>query len=267
GSFAHPSPVWLLRPPVPRLAPSPTRPPLTSLSKEDVLVHHHNSLLQQLWSLLQQLWSLLQQLWSLLQQLWSLLQQLWSLLQQLWVCTRSVKADTGPDDTGSLNLTSALSLLPQAWSPYRQTESVGDLDGCVEDKSRSLYSHEEYISLVLNSGSGLRHDYVSQSIQEDPRMMAFFDTLVRREIEGWSSDSDSDLSEGAILQLHARGRRSTRAVRDAGSGAGVLVEVGAASPVHPAAAATGDSEHSSSSLLAAPEASGAESPEGVEPLL
>ncbi|XP_038822971.1 DDB1- and CUL4-associated factor 5-like isoform X1 [Salvelinus namaycush] len=142
----------------------------------------------------------------------------------------------------------------KAWSPYQQTESLGDLDGCVENKSRSLYSHEEYISLVLNSGSGLRHDYVSQSIQEDPRMMAFFDSLVRREIEGWSSDSDSDLSEGAILQLQARGRGSTRAGRD---GAGVLVGVGAASPVHPAAA-TGDSDRSSSSSLAAPDASGAE---------
>ncbi|CAB1335649.1 unnamed protein product [Coregonus sp. 'balchen'] len=107
---------------------------------------------------------------------------------------------------------------------------------------------------------------VIKSIQEDPRMMAFFDSLVRREIEGWSSDSDSDLSEGAIQQLHARGRRSTRAVRD-GSGALVGTGVGgAAPPVHPAAA-TGDSDHSSSSSLAAPEASGAERQEGVEPLL
>ncbi|XP_077477971.1 alpha-actinin-1 isoform X5 [Stigmatopora argus] len=95
----------------------------------------------------------------------------------------------------------------KVWSPYQQPDSLGDLDGCVEDKCRSLYTHEEYISLVLNSGSGLSHDYVSQSIQEDPRMMAFFDSLVRREIEGWSSDSDSDLSEDAIMQLHARGRR------------------------------------------------------------
>uniref|UniRef100_A0A8C8IIY8 DDB1- and CUL4-associated factor 5 n=1 Tax=Oncorhynchus tshawytscha TaxID=74940 RepID=A0A8C8IIY8_ONCTS len=151
----------------------------------------------------------------------------------------------------------------KAWSPYQQTESLGDLDSLVEDKSRSLYSHEEYINLVLNSGSGLSHDYVSQSIQEDPRMMAFFDSLVRREIEGWSSDSDSDLSEGAILQLHARGRRSTRSIRD---GAGVLVGSGVATPVPPSAAATADSDHSSSSSLAAPEASGAEHPEGVEPL-
>ncbi|XP_029454665.1 DDB1- and CUL4-associated factor 5 [Rhinatrema bivittatum] len=85
------------------------------------------------------------------------------------------------------------------WSPYKQPDCTGDLDGRIEDDSRCLYTHEEYISLVLNSGSGLSHDYANQSVQEDPRMMAFFDSLVRREIEGWSSDSDSD---STILQLH-----------------------------------------------------------------
>ncbi|XP_032261289.1 DDB1- and CUL4-associated factor 5 isoform X1 [Halichoerus grypus] len=89
------------------------------------------------------------------------------------------------------------------WSPYKQPGCTGDLDGRIEDDSRCLYTHEEYISLVLNSGHGLSHDYANQSVQEDPRMMAFFDSLVRREIEGWSSDSDSDLSESTILQLHA----------------------------------------------------------------
>lgn len=139
----------------------------------------------------------------------------------------------------------------QVWSPYQQPDSLGDLDGRAEDKSRSLYTHEEYISLVLNSGSGLSHDYVSQSIQEDPRMMAFFDSLVRREIEGWSSDSDSDLSEEAIMQLHARGRRTTRAA-----------------PTPPAAPSTADhhsdSDNSSSSSLAGPEVSGGEEQAGAD---
>lgn len=115
----------------------------------------------------------------------------------------------------------------------------------MEDKSRSLYTHEEYISLVLNSGSGLSHDYVSQSIQEDPRMMAFFDSLVRREIEGWSSDSDSDLSEEAIMQLHAQGRRTAQATPAAATDVSV----------------TGhhtDSDNSSSSSLAVPNATGGE---------
>ncbi|XP_025725595.1 DDB1- and CUL4-associated factor 5 isoform X4 [Callorhinus ursinus] len=96
-----------------------------------------------------------------------------------------------------------LQIQKQIWSPYKQPGCTGDLDGRIEDDSRCLYTHEEYISLVLNSGSGLSHDYANQSVQEDPRMMAFFDSLVRREIEGWSSDSDSDLSESTILQLHA----------------------------------------------------------------
>ncbi|XP_006798641.1 DDB1- and CUL4-associated factor 5 [Neolamprologus brichardi] len=139
----------------------------------------------------------------------------------------------------------------KVWSPYQQPDSLGDLEGRVEDKSRSLYTHEEYITLVLNSGSGLSHDYVSQSIQEDPRMMAFFDSLVRREIEGWSSDSDTDLSEEAIMQLHARGRRSTRTT-----------------PTVPTAASAAghhsNSDNSSSSSLAGPDASGAEEQAGDE---
>lgn len=182
-----------------------------------------------------------------------------------------LKGDTGPDKTWkkrlsivlSLKLSLAFSLFTpltsphpsfapfKVWSPYQQPYSLGDLEGRVEDKSRSLYTHEEYISLVLNSGSGLSHDYVSQSIQEDPRMMAFFDSLVRREIEGWSSDSDSDLSEEAIMQLHARGRRVTRAT-----------------PAAPAAASAAsqpsESDNSSSSSLAGPDASGGEDQAGTE---
>ncbi|XP_061700120.1 DDB1- and CUL4-associated factor 5 [Syngnathoides biaculeatus] len=130
----------------------------------------------------------------------------------------------------------------KVWSPYQQPDSLGDLDGCAEDKCRSLYTHEEYISLVLNSGSGLSHDYVSQSIQEDPRMMAFFDSLVRREIEGWSSDSDSDLSEDAIMQLHARGRRATRATT-----AGAAAAAAAATESAAGAGVGGDDSGNSSS--------------------
>ncbi|CAG5866769.1 unnamed protein product [Menidia menidia] len=144
----------------------------------------------------------------------------------------------------------------KVWSPYQQPDSLGDLEGRVEDRSRSLYTHEEYISLVLNSGSGLAHDYVSQSIQEDPRMMAFFDSLVRREIEGWSSDSDSDLSEEAIMQLHARGRRSTRAT--AAAAPAIASAADAADHHH------SDSEHSSSSSLAGPDGSGGEEQGGEE---
>lgn len=97
----------------------------------------------------------------------------------------------------------------QIWSPYKQPGCAGDLDGRIEDDSRCLYTHEEYISLVLNSGEWPVSRLRPASLCRDPRMMAFFDSLVRREIEGWSSDSDSDLSEhhppaarGHALRLH-----------------------------------------------------------------
>ena len=59
---------------------------------------------------------------------------------------------------------------------------------------RRVFSHDEYIGLVMRS-SVMTHDYSAGSTAENPRMMAFFDSLVQREIEGRDSD-DSDNSEG-----------------------------------------------------------------------
>ena len=36
----------------------------------------------------------------------------------------------------------------------------------------------------------VNHDYSHGSMDEDPRMMAFFDSLVQREVEGWTSNTD-----------------------------------------------------------------------------
>lgn len=36
----------------------------------------------------------------------------------------------------------------------------------------------------------MNHDYSHGSMEEDPRMMAFFDSLVQREVEGWTSNTD-----------------------------------------------------------------------------
>lgn len=44
-----------------------------------------------------------------------------------------------------------------------------------------------------STGQSMTHDYSHENTSEDPRMMAFFDSLVQREIEGWNSD-DSDKS-------------------------------------------------------------------------
>ena len=48
----------------------------------------------------------------------------------------------------------------------------------------------------MRSDSLVSHDYSSQSVEENPQMMAFFDSLVQREIEGFEGSSSSS-EEGA----------------------------------------------------------------------
>ena len=85
----------------------------------------------------------------------------------------------------------------QVWSPFPQKNGSGDIDATLatDVTERPVYTHEEYINLVLRSGLVMSHDYSSQSVEEDPRMMAFFDSLVQRELEYWSSDEDMTSNE------------------------------------------------------------------------
>ena len=100
----------------------------------------------------------------------------------------------------------------QVWSPFRlpsTSPSVGkDLF-----KERPVYSHEDYINLVLRDGSMMTHDYTEASTEEDPRMIAFFDSLVQRELEGWSSDDTLSSNEeemySRIVQLSSSDTDST----------------------------------------------------------
>ena len=95
----------------------------------------------------------------------------------------------------------------QVWSPFPQRNGSGDIDAALGAgvTERPVYTHEEYINLVLRSGLVMSHDYSSQSVEEDPRMMAFFDSLVQRELEYWSSDEDMSSNEielyDSILQV------------------------------------------------------------------
>lgn len=77
------------------------------------------------------------------------------------------------------------------WSPFPMPNALGWLNHDGFDKDRKVYSHEEYINLILQSGQVMSHDYSHKSTMEDPRMMAFFDSLVQREIEGWNSDTSN----------------------------------------------------------------------------
>ncbi|KAG8179420.1 hypothetical protein JTE90_026320 [Oedothorax gibbosus] len=90
---------------------------------------------------------------------------------------------------------SGVEKIVKLWSSFPLTYQ-DDSNSYVTSKDylRKVYSHEEYVNLVLESGQFMTHDYSHHSIQEDPRMMAFFDSLVQRDIEGWTSDS-SDATE------------------------------------------------------------------------
>jgi WD repeat-containing protein 22 len=95
----------------------------------------------------------------------------------------------------------------QVWSPFSFKSSQGGVTSPrspeVSIAERPVFTHEEYINLVLRSGLGMNHDYSSQSVEEDPRMMAFFDSLVQREHEYSSSDEDLSSNElyDSILQV------------------------------------------------------------------
>ncbi|XP_052743960.1 DDB1- and CUL4-associated factor 5 [Bicyclus anynana] len=81
----------------------------------------------------------------------------------------------------------------KVWSAMEFPEMRGTLleEAQGSDNPREIYSHEDYVSLVHHSGQYLTHNYAEQSTSEDPRMMAFFDSLVQRELECLAEESDS----------------------------------------------------------------------------
>lgn len=81
---------------------------------------------------------------------------------------------------------SGVEKIVKLWSGLSLPGSRGSLRTRFANGSmtRRVFTHEEYIGLEVN------HDYSHGSTDEDPRMMAFFDSLVQREVEGWTSNTD-----------------------------------------------------------------------------
>jgi hypothetical protein len=86
----------------------------------------------------------------------------------------------------------------KVWSPFQlpgyEDRSV-DGGRTINFNDRPTYSHDDYIEMMIR-GSGspamMTHDYSHQSTEEDPRMIAFFDSLVRREREELATDDAHD---------------------------------------------------------------------------
>ncbi|KAF2350600.1 hypothetical protein FHG87_018641, partial [Trinorchestia longiramus] len=81
------------------------------------------------------------------------------------------------------------------WSSVKLPGGCGLSDGFMK---RRVYTHTQYIRLIMNGELPDRpHDYSVGNTNEDPRMLAFFDSLIQREIDSMavmSDESDTDSS-------------------------------------------------------------------------
>ncbi|KAB0801590.1 hypothetical protein PPYR_03776 [Photinus pyralis] len=130
---------------------------------------------------------------------------------------RSIVNQVRYNKHSNLIASSGVEKMVKLWS----TLPIGNWEGSLvkehTETPRNVYSHEDYVYLVGHTEQRISHDYSDQSVQEDSRMMAFFDSLIQREIEGWDSpsevtvttDSDSDAQENNVVSiesLHLRKR-------------------------------------------------------------
>ena len=114
---------------------------------------------------------------------------------------RSIVNQVRYNHSRSLLATSGVEKVVKLWSvlplPARETiAETAETQDRSEGGDRRVFSHEEYIGLVMRSSVNMiGQDYSMANTEENPRMMAFFDSLVQREIEGWDTE-DSDNSAG-----------------------------------------------------------------------
>ncbi|CAF2530487.1 unnamed protein product [Rotaria sp. Silwood2] len=76
------------------------------------------------------------------------------------------------------------------WTPYR-TRNNNDNETNKFNGRQEMYSHRDYLRAVLESGS-VHHDSSIERYDEDKRMLAFFDSLLQRELGSSHNDDDDD---------------------------------------------------------------------------
>lgn len=87
------------------------------------------------------------------------------------------------------------------WSCFPLRDSQGDITNEETFNQRTRYTHEQYIRMTASAASEetsrdrgrlTDHNYDDESTEEDPRMIALFDSLIERTQNDWASDTDSD---------------------------------------------------------------------------
>ncbi|KAK9875394.1 hypothetical protein WA026_007789 [Henosepilachna vigintioctopunctata] len=110
---------------------------------------------------------------------------------------RSIVNQVRYNKQNNLIASSGVEKMVKLWStlPIGSDSWKGSLLKEQSDPARTVYTHDEYIYLVGSAGERISHDYSEHSTQEDAKMMAFFDSLIQREIEGWNSNNPTDESD------------------------------------------------------------------------
>lgn len=109
------------------------------------------------------------------------------------------------------------------WSVFPYPGFTGSLhtNSCSESfsSSRRIFQHGDYLDMVVDSNDMRLEDYSERSTEEDTRMLAFFDTLVQREIAGVTTETES--SEGHVSARDEHTRNPVSSVPADGGNAGV----------------------------------------------
>lgn len=108
---------------------------------------------------------------------------------------RSIVNQVCYNKQNNLIASSGVEKMIKLWSSLPVGTWKGSLLKEHSEAFRSVYTHDDYIYLVGHSGERISHDYSDHSMQEDSKMLAFFDSLIQREIEGWESPEVSDFTD------------------------------------------------------------------------
>ncbi|UJR34147.1 hypothetical protein I4U23_021554 [Adineta vaga] len=86
-------------------------------------------------------------------------------------------------------VSSGVEKIIKMWTPYRTRNNPSNSNQLIG--RQEMYTHRDYLRAVLESGS-IHHDSSIERYDEDERMLAFFDSLLQRELNPTDDDSDDD---------------------------------------------------------------------------
>ncbi|XP_064602077.1 DDB1- and CUL4-associated factor 5-like [Liolophura sinensis] len=105
---------------------------------------------------------------------------------------RSIVNQVRYSNANHLLVSSGVEKVVKIWSPFPMPGGDGNLkdENSSTRPERVRFSQEQSMSIVLRHD--MMHDYSNGNVEEDPHMMAFFDSLIQAGGDPWSSEDDSN---------------------------------------------------------------------------